>query len=235
MNTERPSVSSAAGGPLHEGSTAPIAETTGSGRPTSATPRSETPHRESTPVDSISDWTVFAVDAHSLIFQVYHAMSHSELSSPAGEPVGAVYGFTRDLLQLIERQRPTALLCAFDLSGPTFRHELYDQYKADRGEMPADLAAQLPKIRQVVEALGIPALDSPGFEADDVLATVARLCDEGGARCLIVTGDKDCRQLITEQVAIYNIRKDSVYDAAALRDDWGIAPDQVVDFQALVG
>ncbi|MCA9234101.1 MAG: DNA polymerase I [Planctomycetales bacterium] len=184
---------------------------------------------------SIKDWTVYAIDSHSLIFQVFHAIQGSELTSPRGEPVGAVYGFARDMLQLLERKRPTAVIAAFDLSGPTFRHELYDAYKADRGEMPEELASQLPKIREVLGALGIPVLDSPGFEADDVLATVARLCDEQGARCLVVTGDKDCRQLITPLVSVYNIRKDEEYDAAALEADWGIRPDQVCDFQALVG
>ena len=184
---------------------------------------------------SIADWTVYVVDSHSLIFQVFHAMSGSELTSPRGEPVGAVYGFTRDLVQLIERKQPTALICAFDLSGPTFRHDLYDFYKADRGEMPESLSAQMPKIREVVQAMGIPLIDYPGFEADDVLATVARMCDEAGARCLLVTGDKDCRQLLTKQTAIYNIRKDQEYGATELYGDWGIAPEQVVDFQSLVG
>ncbi|RIK72733.1 MAG: DNA polymerase I, partial [Planctomycetota bacterium] len=184
---------------------------------------------------SLAGWTVYVVDAHSLIFQVFHAMSGGDLTTPRGEPVSAVYGFTRDLIQIIERKQPTALLCAFDMSGPTFRHELYEMYKADRSEMPEALSAQIPKIRSVLEAMAIPILESPGFEADDVLATVARMCDEAGARCQIVTGDKDCRQLITERVSVYNIRKDEVYDAAALYGDWGVTPSQVVDFQALVG
>jgi DNA polymerase-1 len=183
----------------------------------------------------IRDWTVYVVDAHSLIFQVFHAMVGNELTSPRGEPVSAVFGFTRDLIQIIERKRPTALICAFDMSGPTFRHELYDMYKADRGEMPESLSAQMPKIREMITAMGIPILESPAYEADDVLATVARLCDEAGARCLLVTGDKDARQLITKQVSVYNIRKDEEYGAVALYGDWGVAPEQVVDFQALVG
>jgi DNA polymerase I len=183
----------------------------------------------------IRDWTVYVVDAHSLIFQVFHAMLGAELTSTRGEPVSAVYGFTRDLVQIIERKRPTALVCAFDLSGPTFRHELYEMYKADRGEMPESLSAQMPKIREMLAALAIPILESPGYEADDVLATVARLCDEAGARCLLVTGDKDSRQLLTKQVSVYNIRKDEEYDAVALYGDWGVTPEQVIDFQALVG
>ncbi len=190
------------------------------------------PPDSDSPVD-ISGWTICAVDAFSLIFQVFHAMP--EMTSPAGEPVNAVYGFVRDMLQLIESRCPDALLCAFDLPGPTFRDELYEDYKAGRDEMPEELASQLPKIREVVEALGIPVLASPGFEADDVLATVAQLCDENSANCLLVSGDKDCRQLISDRVSILNIRKDLVYDADALMADWGIRPDQVVDFQALVG
>ena len=189
--------------------------------------------KSSAEAPNIRDWTLCAVDAHSLIYQVFHALP--EMTSPGGEPVGAVYGFVRDMLQLLETRRPDALLCAFDLPGPTFRHDLYDGYKADRSAMPEDLKSQIPKIREVLDVLGIPILDCQGFEADDVLATVARLCDEQVAHCLVVTGDKDCRQLITEKVSIFNIRKNQVYDAAALDTDWGIRPDQVVDFQSLVG
>jgi DNA polymerase-1 len=181
----------------------------------------------------IKGWNVYIVDAHSLIFQVFHALP--EMSSPRGEQVGAVYGFTRDMLYLIEDKKPDALICAFDLSGPTFRNELFDGYKAERGEMPVELVGQIPKIESVLEAMGIPVLSCENYEADDVLATVARICDEAGANCFIVTGDKDCRQLITDRVAVYNIRKNQIFDAAALRDDWGVGPDQVVDFQALVG
>ena len=198
----------------------------------SAPLRQESPTSSQTTVN-IRDWNIYAVDAHSLIFQVFHALP--EMTSPSGEPVGAVYGFVRDMLQLLETRRPDALICAFDLPGPTFRHDLYEGYKADRGSMPEELASQIPKIREVLDALNIPVWTSPGFEADDVLATVARICNEQAAQCLVVTGDKDCRQLITEQVSIFNIRKNSVYDAAALADDWGIRPDQVVDFQSLVG
>lgn len=188
--------------------------------------------REGQPA-SLAGWNIVAIDAHSLIFQVFHAIP--EMTSPHGEPVSAVYGFTRDVLQLWETRQPDAIFCAFDLPGPTFRHEFFDAYKADRGEMPADLKPQIPKICQILDALGIPVLTSPGFEADDVLATLARQCDELGADLLIVTGDKDCRQLISDRVSLFNIRKNEVYDAAALMRDWGIRPDQVVDFQALVG
>ena len=177
--------------------------------------------------------TVYVVDAFSLIFQVFHALP--EMTSPSGQPVAAVHGFARDLIDLLEKKKPDFLFCAFDLSEITFRNELFPDYKAGRKEMPADLQLQIPQIRRMVEALGIPVLELAGYEADDVLATVARQAEQAGFDCFLVTSDKDCRQLITERVKMYNIRKDQVLDAAALQADWGIRPDQVVDFQALVG
>ena len=94
---------------------------------------------------------------------------------------------------------------------------------------------QIPNIRRMLAALGIPVLECEGFEADDVLATVARLVEQAGGNCVLVTGDKDCRQLISDRVGVFNIRKNLVFDAAALLEEWGIAPEQVVDFQTLVG
>ena len=185
------------------------------------------------PPDSLEGKTIYVVDAHSLIHQVFHALP--PMSSPRGEPVGAVFGFSRDLFYLLEEKRPDYLFCAFDLPGKTFRHEMYQPYKQQRPAMDIDLAPQLPLIHQVVEAMGIPALGLESFEADDILATLAEICGPRGGRCFLVTGDKDCRQLISQQVFVYNIRKDQVIDSAALWEDWGVVPEQVVDFQALVG
>lgn len=173
------------------------------------------------------------VDAHSLIFQVFHVIS--EMTSPAGQPVNAVFGFTRDLLYLIEEHELDYLFCAFDASGPTFRHEVFDEYKIGREEMPEELQPQLPNIQRMCRALGIPVLEHAPYEADDILATLARQVHDAGGQCVLVTGDKDCRQLITDRVVMYNIRKDEMFDAAALEKTWGIRPEQVVDFQALVG
>ncbi|NIL97007.1 MAG: DNA polymerase I, partial [Planctomycetales bacterium] len=189
--------------------------------------------RRQVPPANLKGKSVYVIDAHSLIFQVFHAIG--EMTSPDGEPVTAIYGFARDLLYLIEEKKPDFLLCAFDLPGSTFRHEIYQPYKADRGEMPDDLRVQFPVIREMLELLGVPVLQYENHEADDVLASVARICDQAGAQCFVVTGDKDCRQLITDNVKIYNIRKDQVFDRAALEKEWGIRPEQVVDFQALVG
>ena len=185
------------------------------------------------PPESLRGQTVWVVDAHSLIYQVFHALP--EMTSPRGEPVAAVYGFARDLLYLLEQKRPDFLFCAFDLPGKTFRHEVDDQYKIQRAEMPEDLIPQIATIRRVIDALGVPAVGCPSYEADDVLATIARLTEELEGRCFLVTGDKDCRQLISDRVKIYNIRKNQVFDREELTAEWGITPQQVVDFQALVG
>ena len=177
--------------------------------------------------------TVYVLDAFSLLFQVYHALP--EMTSPTGESVGAVYGFTRDVLYVMEQKRPDFLFCAFDTPGPTFRSELFADYKINRSAMPDDLGPQIEKARRVLEVLGVPVVECPGFEADDVMATLARICHEKQAQCYVVTNDKDCRQLITDYVRVYNVRKDQVIDAEVLLKEWQIQPGQVVDFQALVG
>jgi len=203
------------------------------GQPPAAAATIELSTAASPPPESLVGKSVYVVDTHSLVHQVFHALPL--MTSPAGQPVHAVYGFVRDLFTLLEKRRPDYLFCAVDLPGKTFRHELYDQYKIQRAEMPEDLIPQIPLVHRVLAALGIPVVGQPSFEADDVMATLARQVDRLGGECFLVTSDKDCRQLITERVKLYNIRRDEVFDAAALEAAWGIRPDQVVDFQALVG
>jgi DNA polymerase-1 len=185
------------------------------------------------PPESLAGKTVYVVDAHSLIHQVFHALP--EMSSPSGQPVGAVFGFVRDVFFLLEDKKPDYLFCAFDLPGKTFRHELFEEYKIHRPEMDVDLAPQFASIHRVLDAMGIPRVACESYEADDVLATLARLVEELGGDCYLVTADKDCRQLITDRVKLYSIRKDQVLDRQGLNAEWGITPEQVVDFQALVG
>jgi DNA polymerase-1 len=177
--------------------------------------------------------SVWVVDANSLIFQVFHALP--EMTSPRGEPVSAVFGFTRDMLYILEEKKPDYLFVAFDGPERTFRHEVYADYKAHREAMPLDLVPQYEPIRRMLAGLAVPVLEFDAYEADDLLATIAHETGELEGDCYLVTADKDARQLITEHVKVYNVRKDLVYDAAALKADWGIRPEQVVDFQALVG
>ncbi len=139
------------------------------------------------------------------------------------------------MLELVRRKQPAYVICAFDLSEITFRNELSEQYKAHREAMPDELRQQIPLIRAAIDAMGIGIMQCAGFEADDILATVAREVEAAGGRCLIVTSDKDCRQLITDRVRMYHIRKDFEMGAEELMADWGVRPDQVVDFQSMVG
>ncbi len=176
---------------------------------------------------------VYVLDAHSLIYQVFHA--RGDMSGPQGQPIGATHGFLNDILTILDRRKPDLLLCAFDPPGKTFRHELYKPYKEHRKAMPDDLRPQIADIQRFLKALAIPVLAVPGYEADDVLATVADQVEQLGGQCYLVTSDKDCRQLITDQVKVYNIRKNEVLDADAVIEQWGIRPDQVVDLQAMWG
>jgi DNA polymerase I len=182
---------------------------------------------------SLQGKTVWVIDSHSLIYQVFFAMG--DMSSPDGRPVNAIFGFIRDVLDIIDNRNPDLVFCAFDISEITFRNEIFDQYKAHRDPMPEDLRSQIPHIRRMLTALSIPILELQGFEADDIMATIARKVTEQGGKTVLVTTDKDCRQLLSTNVSLFNIRKNKSYGPEDLLKDWGIAPEQVVDFQALVG
>ncbi|NDH95807.1 MAG: DNA polymerase I, partial [Planctomycetia bacterium] len=142
----------------------------------------------------LSSKSVWVIDLFSRIYQLFHALP--EMTSPEGQPVSAVFGFTRDLLDILEKKRPDYLLVASDAAGPTFRHNQFPDYKGTRAEMPADLVPQLPLVRQLLELVGIPCLELPGYEADDILATIAQQATEAGGACVLVTSDKDARQLL---------------------------------------
>ncbi len=176
---------------------------------------------------------MYLVDAHSLIFQVFHAIP--EMSSPSGLPTNALFGFTRDMLYLRTQKQPDYLLAVFDRPGKTFRDALFADYKAHRPPIPVDLDAQIPLIYQMLEAMNIPELGLAGYEADDVIATIAKAAQQQGLEVFICTSDKDCRQLIGDRVRLFNLRKQTILDRQALSEDWGIAPEQVVDLQTLVG
>lgn len=176
---------------------------------------------------------LYLVDVYSLVFQVFHAIP--EMTSPHGVPTNAVFGFTRDILNILRQKKPTHLICATDPSGPGQRENLYPQYKANRSATPEELRPQFPLIVKTISAFGIPCLGVPGWEADDVIATVATAAASRDMDVCIVTNDKDARQLLGPRVKIYHVRKDLYLDEAGLRADWGVRPDQVIDFQALVG
>ncbi|MBX6313281.1 MAG: DNA polymerase I [Isosphaeraceae bacterium] len=177
--------------------------------------------------------TLYILDAYSLIFQVFHAIPL--MTGPAGQPTHAVFGIFRDLLNLRNNSKPHTPAPVIDGGGPVFRSEIYAEYKAQRKEMPEDLTPQIPVIQRLFAAFGIPVLIEPGYEADDVIATLARQGAERGLDVYLCTADKDARQLLNDHIRIYNLRKDQVLDADGLWADWGVRPDQVVDLLALTG
>ena len=178
--------------------------------------------------------TLYIVDTYSLIFQVYHAI-RQPMQGTRGQPTNAIFGFTGDIQHLLKEKQPTHLICAMDVSGPGEREAMYAEYKANRSEMPDDLRPQIPCILEVLEGYRIPVIEHAGWEADDVIATLARRAAADGMEVRIVTNDKDARQLIGPRIKLYNIRKKQFMDEEALLEDWGIRPDQVIDFQSLVG
>src|SRR6516165_5584733 len=172
----------------------------------------------------VSPGGVILVDAHALVFQSFHAIP--AMTGPDGRPTNALFGFTRDLFLLRDELKPEYLLCAFDRPEPTFRSELYPDYKAHRPPPPDDLNTQVPRIQAVIEAMNLPVLTAVGFEADDVIATVAAAAEKRGLEVLMATSDKDCRQLITDRVRMFNLRKRTEFGKAELLADWGVTPEQ---------
>lgn len=177
--------------------------------------------------------SVYLIDTFSLMFQVFHAIP--PMTSPAGMPTNAVFGFSRDLMTILKDHKPTWLICAMESAGPGKRDAIYSAYKANRSEMPEDLRPQVELIKEVIQSFDIPLIEVAGWEADDVIATLTRQAVDKGYDVRIVTSDKDARQLLCSQVKIYNLRKNTYLDEAGLLLDWGIRPNQVVDFQSLVG
>jgi DNA polymerase-1 len=179
------------------------------------------------------------LDGNGLIYRGYFALINVPLSTSKGELVNAVFGFSNIVLRGFQDVRPDYVAIAFDLPAPTFRHEQYAEYKATRRPMPDDLRAQFPKVREVVAALRLPVYEMAGFEADDVIGTLTREAEARDLETTIVTGDLDMLQLVTERTRLMTTRMgvDATvfYDPARIRERYGLAPSQMVDFKALKG
>lgn len=180
------------------------------------------------------------IDGNALIHRGFHAIP--ALSTKSGEPTNAVYGFTMILLKAIKDLKPTHIACSFDLKGPTFRHEEYEDYKAHRVAAPDELYAQFDRVKEIVRSLNIPIFEIEGFEADDVLGTLAsQICEQNGHDCdvMIATGDLDTLQLVNKCVKVYTLRKGltdtTIYDEKAILERYGLKPLQMIDYKALRG
>lgn len=173
------------------------------------------------------------IDASGWLFRAYHALP--PLTDPQGEPTGAVFGML-SMLQRLQKDYPKAtIVVIFDAPGPTFRDEIYAEYKANRDATPEDLKSQFPKIVELVEALGLPLVAVPGVEADDVVGSYARAAEAAGDEVMIVTRDKDLAQLVTPRVTLFDTMKQRHLDPAGVAEKYGVPPERIVDYLMLIG
>jgi len=184
------------------------------------------------------DNTLYLLDTYGLIYRSYFAFISHPLTNKAGENVSALYGFFRSLYAIFKTYRPQFFLAAFDSRTPTFRHEWYPEYKATRDKAPEDLHAQIPHIERLLETLGIVCFRKDGFEADDIIAALARRCEKEQRRCVIISGDKDLMQLVGSFVTVLKPDKSETLahcGAEEVKAHWGVAPEQMLDFLSLTG
>ncbi|MCR4579779.1 MAG: DNA polymerase I [Treponema sp.] len=189
--------------------------------------------------DKFDDKTVYILDSYGLIFRCYFAFISRPLTNRKGENVSALFGFFRNLHYVLQHYKPGYLIAAMDSKTKTFRHEMYDQYKATRNKTPDDLHAQVPWISDILTALGVKVLQCDGYEADDIIATVARKCEESGRTCRILSGDKDLMQLVTENTQILKPESGAstwkITGIEGVEAEWGVKPAQLLDLLSLYG
>jgi DNA polymerase-1 len=176
---------------------------------------------------------LFLVDGSSYIYRAFFALPH--LSTSDGIPTNAMYGFTAMLNRLLQDYRPAYMAIVLDAPGPTFRHEVYQSYKANRPQMPESLAAQIPYIKEIIRAFNIPVVEKEGYEADDIIATLAKQAEADGAEVTIITGDKDLFQLVSSNITLFDTMKDTGTDVAAVRKKIGVNPEQATEVFGLTG
>ncbi len=181
---------------------------------------------------------LYLIDGMSVVFRAFHAMSRSDLTSPSGMPSGAIFAFVNIITRLLEKQKPEHIACVFDRSEPTFRHEMYPEYKANRDEFPQELVPQLPIIKQFLDLIGMQRIEKPGFEADDIIGTLAKRASDDGFKVICLTNDKDYYQLVNDNTLLYKPQKGDEFDIVdieAVKDKFGVSPEQVIDVLALMG
>jgi DNA polymerase-1 len=166
--------------------------------------------------------TIYLIDASSYIHRAYHAIKG--LSNSKGLPTNAIFGFTKMLIKLLDEKSPDYVAVAFDARGPTFRHEIFKDYKATRPPMPEDMAVQIPYIKEVVAGLDVAMFEKQGYEADDIIATIAMLGSNQGLHVVIVSGDKDFRQTLSPHIMMWDPMNDKLINYDTLKRDYGIEP-----------
>jgi len=177
--------------------------------------------------------TLYLVDGSSYLYRAFHALPN--LTNSAGEPTGALLGVANMLRRLLKDAETENIAVVFDAKGPTFRHDMYAEYKANRPPMPLELRQQIEPIHQIVRLLGLPLIEVPGVEADDVIGTLANRAAAKRMDCVISTGDKDMAQLVNDHVSLVNTMTDTSMDANGVVQKFGVTPEQIVDYLALTG
>ncbi len=179
------------------------------------------------------------LDGNSIVNRAFYGVR--PLNAPDGTPTNAVYGFLAILQRMLDEQKPEAVCVSFDLKAPTFRHKACDFYKAQRKPMPEELAVQMPLLKETLDAMGIRRYEIEGFEADDILGAAAAVCERNGWDCVVVTGDKDSLQLVSNTTSVCNVKtvrgqtETILYTPESFRAEYGFAPAQMVDLKALMG
>ena len=176
---------------------------------------------------------LYLIDGSAYIFRAFHAIR--ELRTSKGFPTNAVFGFVTMIRKIIREHRPDYLALVFDPPGPTFRDEMYEEYKANRPDMPDELEVQIPYIFKVVDAFRIPSITREGYEADDIIATLARKMDGPGIDTVIVTGDKDMMQVVSDRIRLYDPMKDKYSGPDEVRERFGVGPEKVIEILGLAG
>ena len=176
---------------------------------------------------------IYLIDGSAYLHRAYHAIKN--LSTSTGHPTNATFGFTRILLKLLKEKQPEYAIVFFDVKGPTFRHKMYKEYKANRPPMEESMAVQIPDIKKVVNVLNIAIVEKQGFEADDLVGTYSRLFQEQGFKIVMVTGDKDFIQLVTEDCLLWDPMKDKEIDIAKIKEEFGVTPVEFIDLLGLSG
>ena len=177
--------------------------------------------------------TLYLIDGSAYIYRAYHAIQ--SLTNSKGLPTNAAFGFTRTILKLIEDRAPEYVAMFFDAKGPTFRHKIYKEYKANRPPMPDDLSVQIPYIKDITKGFNMPVIEMPGYEADDLIGTLSQAAEKAGFHVVMVTGDKDFMQLVTDKTTIWDPMKDKIIDADAIQKTFGVEPLQIIDIMGLTG
>lgn len=179
--------------------------------------------------------TLYLIDGTALVYRAFFAFINNPLINSKGENTSAAFGFTTILLNLIRDNSPDYISVAFDTGKPTFRHEMYKEYKATRQKMPHELIDQVPRVKEAVEALGIHQIELDGYEADDVIGTLALYGAQKGFEVFMVTGDKDFMQLIGPGISMYNPSKNELIQVEQVKEKYGVPPEKIIDLMGLMG